>query len=66
MGALRLDIPVIFVSGGPMKAGVTPDGKKIDLISVFEGVGQYKSCRLYTSPSPRDRQKSRKTAAACK
>ncbi len=43
MGALRLDIPVIFVSGGPMKAGVTPDGKKIDLISVFEGVGQYKS-----------------------
>jgi dihydroxy-acid dehydratase len=43
MGALRLDIPVIFVSGGPMKAGMTPDGKKIDLISVFEGVGQYKS-----------------------
>ena len=43
MGALRLDIPTIFVSGGPMKAGVTPDGKKIDLISVFEGVGQYKA-----------------------
>lgn len=43
MGALRLDIPVIFVSGGPMKAGVTPDGKTIDLISVFEGVGKYKA-----------------------
>ncbi len=41
MGALRLNIPSIFVSGGPMKAGVTPSGEKIDLISVFEGVGLY-------------------------
>lgn len=39
MGALRLNIPVIFVSGGPMKAGKTPAGETIDLISVFEGVG---------------------------
>ncbi len=39
MGALRLNIPVIFVSGGPMKAGKTPSGETIDLISVFEGVG---------------------------
>ena len=43
MGALRLDIPTIFVSGGPMKAGRTPDGQKIDLISVFEGVGKVKA-----------------------
>jgi dihydroxy-acid dehydratase len=43
MGALRLDVPTVFVSGGPMKAGVTPDGKKIDLISVFEGVSKFKS-----------------------
>jgi len=41
MAALRLNIPVIFVSGGPMKAGTLPTGEKIDLISVFEGVGQY-------------------------
>ena len=41
MGALRLDIPVIFISGGPMKAGRLPNGEKVDLISVFEGVGQY-------------------------
>ncbi len=41
MGAARVDIPTVFVSGGPMKAGVDPcDGKTIDLISVFEGVGQ--------------------------
>lgn len=43
MAAVRCNIPTIFVSGGPMKAGVTPDGKVVDLISVFEGVGAYKS-----------------------
>ena len=41
MGALRCNVPVIFVSGGPMKAGRLPDGRKVDLVSVFEGVGQY-------------------------
>ncbi|MFC1754519.1 dihydroxy-acid dehydratase [Thermoproteota archaeon] len=43
MGALRTNIPTIFVSGGPMKAGKTPDGKIVDLVSVFEGVGSYKA-----------------------
>jgi dihydroxy-acid dehydratase len=43
MAAARINIPVIFVSGGPMKAGVTPGGEKVDLISVFEGVGKYQS-----------------------
>ncbi len=37
MGALRCNIPAIFVSGGPMKAGKLEDGTKIDLISVFAG-----------------------------
>ncbi len=46
MAAMRLDIPTIFVSGGPMPAGVTPDGRVVDLISVFEGVGQYKVGKL--------------------
>ncbi len=41
MGALRLNIPTVFLSGGPMKAGRLPSGEKIDLISVFEGVGQF-------------------------
>ena len=39
MGAVRINIPTVFVSGGPMKAGEV-DGKKVDLISVFEGVGK--------------------------
>ncbi len=43
MAAARIDIPVIFVSGGPMKAGRIPGGEKVDLISVFEGVGKYQS-----------------------
>ena len=41
MGALRCNVPTIFVSGGPMKAGQLEDGTKIDLVSVFEGVGKY-------------------------
>lgn len=43
MGAVRVNIPTIFVSGGPMRAGKTPSGKTVDLISVFEGVGAYQS-----------------------
>ena len=46
MGAMRVDIPTIFISGGPMAAGRTPDGRKVDLISVFEGVGAYKSGKI--------------------
>ena len=41
MGAARVDIPTVFVSGGAMRAGVDRAGKKIDLISVFEGVGAH-------------------------
>ena len=46
MAAMRLDIPAIFVSGGPMPAGRTPDGEVVDLISVFEGVGAYQSGKI--------------------
>ena len=37
MGAMRVNIPTIFVSGGPMEAGKTADGKSVDLIDVFIG-----------------------------
>ena len=43
IAALRVNIPTIFISGGPMKAGVDKNGNKIDLVSVFEGVGKYKA-----------------------
>src|SRR5512140_1644275 len=39
MAAVRLDVPAVFVSGGPMATGRDGAGKAIDLISVFEGVG---------------------------
>src|SRR4051795_7470411 len=39
MAAMRIDIPTIFVSGGPMAAGKLADGRSVDLISIFEGVG---------------------------
>ncbi len=42
LGAIRANIPTIFASGGPMRAG-TLDGKPMDLISVFEGVAQLKN-----------------------
>ncbi len=43
MAAVRLDVPAVFVSGGPMPAGRTSDGTPIDLVSVFEGVGAYRA-----------------------
>lgn len=46
MGALRANVPTLMVSGGPMAAGRTPDGKAIDLISVFEGVASHKQGKL--------------------
>ncbi len=42
MAAMRINIPTIFVSGGPMAAGRTSDGRKISLSSVFEGVAPTK------------------------
>jgi len=43
MGAIRVNVPTIFISGGPMKAGALPDGQSIDLATVFEGVGKFQS-----------------------
>lgn len=41
MGALRVNVPTIFVSGGPMAAGHKADGTPIDLSTAFEAVGQH-------------------------
>lgn len=46
MGSLRVNIPTIFLSGGPMAAGLTPDGRTVDLISVFEGVGAFQAGKI--------------------
>ncbi len=49
MAAARLDLPTIFISGGPMLAGEhqTAEGcKSVDLISVFEAVGAVKAGKM--------------------
>lgn len=43
MAACRLNIPAIFVSGGPMLSTCEWNGRAMDLNSVFEAVGAYKN-----------------------
>ena len=46
MGALRVNVPTVFVSGGPMKAGHKKDGTPIDLATAFEAVGQFNDGKM--------------------
>jgi len=46
MGALRVNVPAIFVTGGPMKAGHLKDGTAVDLATVFEGVGKHEKGQM--------------------
>jgi dihydroxy-acid dehydratase len=46
LAAMRVNIPTIFVSGGAMAAGKTPEGETLDLISVFEGVGAFSAGKI--------------------
>ncbi|PWG81512.1 dihydroxy-acid dehydratase [Pararcticibacter amylolyticus] len=43
MGALRVNVPTIFVSGGPMAKGYKKDGTPIDLATAFEAVGKHEA-----------------------
>ena len=43
MGAIRVDVPTVFVSGGPMAKGYTQDGTPIDLATAFEAVGKFEA-----------------------
>jgi len=43
LGAFRVDVPTIFVSGGPMKKGYSKDGVPIDLATAFEAVGKFEA-----------------------
>ncbi|ANE36551.1 dihydroxyacid dehydratase [Campylobacter iguaniorum] len=46
MGALRVNVPTIFISGGPMAAGVGQNGEALDLNSAFEAVGAYETKKI--------------------
>ena len=45
MAAARVNVPTVFVSGGPMLAGKV-DGKKTSLSCMFEAVGSYAAGKL--------------------
>src|SRR5207247_141484 len=46
MAMARLNIPSIFVYGGSILPGTGPDGSDIDIVSIFEAVGQFQAGKL--------------------
>src|SRR5271168_1958470 len=46
MAMARLNIPSIFVYGGSILPGIGPDGADIDIVSIFEAVGQQQAGKL--------------------
>ncbi len=64
MAMLRLNIPAIIISGGPMLAGRIKD-KVVDLISVFEGVGKYKKKEISDQELEELEQKACPSCGSC-
>ena len=46
MAAARVNVPTLFVSGGPMLAGTMNDGRRTCLSHMFEAVGAYYAGKL--------------------
>ncbi|MDP4461991.1 dihydroxy-acid dehydratase [Staphylococcus hyicus] len=46
LAAVRTNVPAIFCSGGPMKAGLSSQGKALTLSSMFEAVGAFKEGKM--------------------
>ncbi len=46
MAVMRLDIPAIVVSGGPMESGTLKSGERVSLTDAFEAVGAYKAGKM--------------------
>src|SRR5438105_14210370 len=46
MAMARLNIPSVFVYGGSILPGVGPEDKDIDIVSIFEAVGQHQAGKL--------------------
>ena len=65
MGAARVNIPTIFISGGPMMAGVDEAGNKSDLITVFEAVGKHAAGKMTDQQLLKLEQISCPTCGSC-
>jgi dihydroxy-acid dehydratase len=79
MAAMRVNIPTVFVSGGPMAAGIAdqplsqedlpahlqPATGKSDLISVFKGVGELKTGKITEAQLQKLEQSACPTCGSC-
>lgn len=65
MAAARLNIPTIFVSGGPMLAGKMADGKRTCLSDLFEAVGAYNSGKIDIEKLEEYEERSCPTCGSC-
>ena len=77
MATMRLNIPTVFVSGGPMAAGIAeqqhgdlpdylePATKKSDLISVFKGVGELQAGKISEADLAKLEQSACPTCGSC-
>ncbi len=65
MAAVRINVPSIFISGGPMLAGRTSEGEKIDLTSVFEGVGKFDQGEMSAADLDTLEQLACRTCGSC-
>ncbi len=78
MAAMRVNIPTVFVSGGPMAAGVAeqktddelpahlrPATQKSDLISVFKGVGELQTGKITAEELQKLEQSACPTCGSC-
>jgi dihydroxy-acid dehydratase len=65
MGALRVNVPTVFVSGGAMEAGELSDGTPVDLATAFEAVGQFKAGKIDADRLKEIEDKACPTCGSC-
>ncbi|EHB2547817.1 dihydroxy-acid dehydratase [Staphylococcus pseudintermedius] len=65
MAAMRTNVPAIFCSGGPMKAGLSAQGKALTLSSMFEAVGAFKEGAMTKEEFLDMEQKACPTCGSC-
>ncbi len=65
MAAARVNIPTIFVSGGPMLAGKMYDGKRTCLSDMFEAVGAYNAGKIDSCKLEEYEEKACPTCGSC-